>query len=263
MEFNADKNAERFTGFAKVYNDARPQMPEYAAEVITDYMMRKPELVVDLGCGTGLSTLIWQNRCNHVIGIEPSGDMLKIATGKQNDTISFIKAYANNTTLESNSADVVVCSQSFHWMEPAETLSEINRILKTGGIFATVDCDWPPVCNWEAELAYNRLSEKVTEALNKRNDKSVYKWDKDLHLTNIQNSGYFRYCREIVFCHREKGDAKRLVELAKSQGGLQTLLRTEPEAIATQIQEFENKLESLSQKIMHFDFCYRMRIGVK
>lgn len=48
-------------------------------------------------------------------------------------------------------------------MEPFQTLSEINRILKDGGIFATVDCDWPPVCNWVAEKAYCDLFNKINE----------------------------------------------------------------------------------------------------
>ncbi|HBR30515.1 MAG TPA: class I SAM-dependent methyltransferase, partial [Clostridiales bacterium] len=103
---------------------------------------------------------------------------IKTALEKQSDTISFVKAFANDTTLEDNIADVVVCSQSFHWMEPAETLAEINRILKKGGIFAAIDCDWPPVCNRQAEEAYNQLSEKVTELSVVCKENDSYHWDK-------------------------------------------------------------------------------------
>lgn len=31
---DANKNAERFTGFANVYDDARPKMPDYVTEVM-------------------------------------------------------------------------------------------------------------------------------------------------------------------------------------------------------------------------------------
>ena len=41
------------------------------------------------------------------------------------------------------SADIVTCSQSFHWMEPEPTLAEIARILRPGGVFAAYDYDWP------------------------------------------------------------------------------------------------------------------------
>ena len=46
---------------------------------------------------------------------------------------------SDSTGLEDECADVVVCSQSFHWMEPRSTLKEINRILNNNGIFATIE----------------------------------------------------------------------------------------------------------------------------
>jgi len=54
MNFNVQFNADRFTGFADVYNTVRPKMPDYVPEMITKYLGRVPENVVDLGCGTGL-----------------------------------------------------------------------------------------------------------------------------------------------------------------------------------------------------------------
>ena len=263
MRFDANKNAERFTGFAKVYDDARPKMPAYVTDVITKYLLHKPGVVVDLGCGTGLSTLAWHGKCNRAIGIEPSNDMLNIAMEKATNDTSFIKAFANNTTLDNEVADVVVCSQSFHWMEPIETLCEVNRILKTDGVFATVDCDWPPICNWKAELAYNELINAAKELLNHQNEKSAHQWDKNMHLYNIEQSGYFKYCREIVFCNREQSSAKRFIDLALSQGNLQTVLKTNPTTIASQIEEFQDKIENIFDKDFDIDFCYHMRIGVK
>ena len=97
------------------------------------------------------------------MGIEPSGDMIAIARQKTCENAEFIQAYADNTTLPDNFADVAVCSQSFHWMEPVATLKEVNRILKPGGVFATIDCDWPPVTLWQAEKAYMTLYRKVKD----------------------------------------------------------------------------------------------------
>jgi ubiquinone/menaquinone biosynthesis C-methylase UbiE len=82
-----------------------------------------------------LSTVSWKGIAENIIGIEPSGDMLKIAKQKADESTSFIKAYSNNTTLPNTCADAVICSQSFHWMGPITTLDEINRILKPNGIF--------------------------------------------------------------------------------------------------------------------------------
>src|ERR1035437_4594814 len=64
---------ERFLGFAPVYDRFRPQPPEVAVDVLCQIaQVERPGLVVDLGCGTGLSTRIWAGRAERVIGIEPS-----------------------------------------------------------------------------------------------------------------------------------------------------------------------------------------------
>lgn len=79
MMDNVIKNANRFTGFADIYENARPSMPLQPVNIIKKYLGRNPEIVVDLGCGTGLSTVAWKGNCKNVIGIEPNGDMLSIA----------------------------------------------------------------------------------------------------------------------------------------------------------------------------------------
>ena len=158
---NLQKSADRFTGFADVYDQARPAVPEYPVKVICEYLGRQPELVVDLGTGAGLSATIWKVHCSHAIGIEPSEDMLAAAKEKECAQLSFRRGFGNDTGLDPECADVVVCSQSFHWMEPESTLCEVDRILKPGGVFATIDCDWPPVTKWQAEQAYMSLYGKV------------------------------------------------------------------------------------------------------
>lgn len=225
----------------------------------------KPNQIVDLDCGTGLSTLAWSGKCDNIIGIDPNEEMLSVAKSKSND-ISFIKAYSDNTTLPDNSTDIVICSQSFHWMNPTDTLAEVNRILKPNGVFATIDCDWPPVCSLEAELEYSQLLNKVRfiELENKDIFKTFQRWNKDKHLQNINQSGYFRYCREIVFLNKEKCNADRFIGIALSQGGLQTILKTQPDLIENDIELFEKKIKSIyGSKEFDISFCYRMRIGVK
>lgn len=260
------KNVNRFSGFADVYDQARPRMPEYPIEIITKYLNKKADVVVDLGCGTGLSTIAWKDHCNAVIGIEPSDDMLLEANKKADETISFKKAFAHDTGLSGNCADVVMCSQSFHWMNPELTLTEVNRILKSGGIFAAVDCDWPPVCKWEAEYAHTRLFQ-VVDCLEKENadlKDSYARWDKNNHLLNIQNSGYFRYHREIVFANRELCDAQRFINLALSQGGLQSILQRKPHLIKSAVDEYAAAIRRLFEnETVEIDFCYRMRLGIK
>ena len=60
---NAEINADRFMGFADVYDNARPTLPAHFMELIRLYLGRDIGTVVDLGCGTGLSTAAWKGNC--------------------------------------------------------------------------------------------------------------------------------------------------------------------------------------------------------
>ncbi|HNX15048.1 MAG TPA: methyltransferase domain-containing protein [Oscillospiraceae bacterium] len=260
------KNADRFSGFANAYDQVRPQMPLYPVEVITQYLGKKPGLVVDLGSGTGLSTEIWKDHCEQVIGVEPNDDMRAVAEQKADKNISFIKAFGHETVLESDCADVVICSQSFHWMNPDLTLKEVDRILKKNGVFAAVDCDWPPVCGWQAEKAYMELSDAVSRIEEKNFDfkNGFVRWDKDKHLQNITNTGFFRYTREVIFSNTEPCDADRFIGIALSQGGLQSIIKQTPGLISADLEKLIETMQNLfGDRKFEVDFGYRMRIGVK
>lgn len=263
---NKQKNADRFSGFADIYENSRPKVPQYPVDVICRYLGRKPKLVVDMGCGTGLSSEIWQEVSDTVIGIEPSDDMRRVAEKKANPKMRFVKAFSDCTGLEDACADVVVCSQSFHWMEPKSTLREVNRILKSGGIFATIDCDWPPVAKWEAEKAYMQLYGKVTEieSQNPKIKDSFIRYPKDKHLENIIQSQYFTYARELLFSNTESCTKERFCNLLLSQGSTQAILKKYPEQIENQLAAFYEEIHAcFDSEPFPIEFCYRMRIGIK
>jgi ubiquinone/menaquinone biosynthesis C-methylase UbiE len=261
-------NADRFMGFSDLYEKARPKCPAKVKEIIIRYLNKNPKVIVDLGCGTGLSTAEWSNVCDKVIGIEPSLDMINTARNnyKAVENITFIQAFSDNTGIDDLSADVVTCSQAFHWMNPKTTLDEVSRVLKKDGVFSVYDCDWPPVGNWEAELEYNRLFEKVTEIesthLHIKNN--FKKWDKEKHLSNIKNSGHFRYVREVIFSNSETCNAERFIAIALSQGGLQSIIKAKIDEINPYLNAFKNNIiGSFGDSEFQIDFCYRMIIGVK
>ena len=134
-----------------------------------------------------------------------------------------------------------------------------------GGVFAVYDCDWPPVINWEAEKEYGALFAKV-RSLRKQTQHSreFRSWPKDRHLANMKNSGKFRYLREVVFSSSEECDATRFINIALSQGGLQSIIKTGISEFAPYIEEFKERVAAiLGNKKYTIDFCYRMRIGVK
>lgn len=268
IQSHLSANVERFSGFASLYNDVRPQPPQIICDILTQLaQVERPRLVIDLGSGTGLSTRIWAERAEQIVGIEPSGEMRARAEARTtlSENIRYVEGFSHQTGLPDASADIVTCSQSLHWMEPSETFAEAARVLRDGGVFAAYDNDWPPTCSAVAEIAYTNFETRAEAIGTERGFyRGVKEWDKPGHLARMQTSGKFSYTKEIAFHNAERGDAARLIGLAMSQGSIATCLKnglSEDEIGAT---EFRRAVErALGDRAVTFWFSYRMRVGIK
>jgi len=263
-KMNNQSNIDRFSGFADTYDRYRPAAPGIVAEVVRLYLGKMPATVVDIGCGTGLSTLLWREVAAAVVGIEPNGDMRAVAQSKAAEckNVRFIKGYSNATGLAAQSVDVVTISQAFHWMDHDTTLTEAARILKPGGILAVYDCDWPPVLDWQIEKEYHRLHSLCNE-ISLRATPSVDRKDKSKHLAAIQGCGLFSYVRELVFHHAEPMDADRMAGILLSQGGIQAAL-TADERVKPELERFAAFVrERMGTQTTMALFSYRMRLGIR
>ena len=257
-------NIDRFVGFADVYDKHRPSAPKAVADIIKLYLGKTPETVADIGCGTGLSTMIWTGIASSVIGVEPGDDMRAVAKAKAAacKNVRFIKGYSNNTGLDSASVDAVTISQAFHWMDYGSTLREASRILKPGGVFAVYDCDWPPAVDWQIEREYNRLY-KICDEISSRAESSVERKNKEKHLAAIQDCGLFAYTREIVFHNSEPLNAERMTGILLSQGGVQTAMKAD-KSVKSELERFSAFIrERMGKKAIDAVFSYRIRLGVK
>lgn len=214
------ETSEIWTGEAINYDRTRPTPPPVLLDLLTQLIHTpRPSLVVDLGSGTGLSTMIWGGRAQQVIGIEPNDDMRtqaihKITHHPHAAHIEYRKGVAQQTSLPDGCADIVTCAQALHWMEPTSTLAEIARILRPGGLFAAYDYDWPPALNCELEQVYQEVDECFDKLLEERGlSQNLQRWSKDTHLDRMRNSAHFRFTRELFLHHVEQGDATRFIEM--------------------------------------------------
>jgi ubiquinone/menaquinone biosynthesis C-methylase UbiE len=247
-------------GFAQTYDRYRPEPPP----ALLDFLCRaagveRPRIVVDLGCGTGLSTRAWVERAEEVVGVEPQGPMrarAEEATDAPN--VRYLAAYSDATGLPDGCADVVTCSQSFHWMEPVATLAEAARILRAGGVFAAYDYDVPPFVHPEVDAAFERYLQLRREVRERRGiQMGAARWPKDEHLRRIGESGHFRLAREIVLHGDSEGGAERVVGAALSIGPvfeeLDPLVE-ELRAVAARV---------LGDRVVPWHVGYRVRLGWK
>jgi len=259
-----DPTIQRFTGFADVYDRFRPGVPAAVAEILCRFAeVSLPDLVVDLGCGTGLSTRYWANKAARVIGIDTTPDMLEQARQVETlATITYQQGRSDATGLPDHSADIITCGQSLHWMEPGSTFQEAQRVLRPGGVFAAFDYDWPPhSLSWQVSKAYDECMQRVKQLEKDRQVPS--QWPKASHLQRMRESGCFRYTCEMVLHHTEPGNAERMVGVLLSQGSVAGLLKSGITEQALGIDALRRTAQrELGDSLKTWYWSSRMRLGV-
>ncbi|MCL2323078.1 MAG: class I SAM-dependent methyltransferase [Oscillospiraceae bacterium] len=257
-----EKNIERFSGFPDLYNNSRPTPPEIIKKIILLYFKNKPEVVVDIGSGTGLSTLIWSEIAQNIIGIEPNDEMRATAEkNSKSDNIVYYKGVSNQTNLPSDYADIITISQAFHWMDIDSTLFEVYRVLKNDGVLAIFDCDWPPSIDWVIEEAYLKLRNTCVNICSSQEKTAIIN-DRSTYINMINSFGKFRFLKEIM-CHNiERCTPQRMIGFALSQGAIQVALKIDT-SIKNDVDEFCYLVNSLCQNEFDIVFSYRLRVAVK
>jgi ubiquinone/menaquinone biosynthesis C-methylase UbiE len=264
-------NTDRFNGFAEHYDKYRPVPPYIIVEILMNYLGKAPSLIVDLGCGTGLSTFIWQNCSKKVVGIDPNKDMIREAIIKCNENknfnnVTFQMGYGNDTGLETNSVDIVTSSSSFHWMEPESTLKEVQRILVDNGVFAIYYADSPSGIDWIVEKTYSELLYRIYTTLdNSREDKDRVKlWSINDYIDNMKKSGEFSFMKEIVVHSKVEMNSDKYLGLFFSQGAVQDVIKLNIESINSEINHFTHLVnERFNGRTVQAAYGYRVRLGIK
>ncbi len=130
---------ERFSNRVENYVKYRPHYPREIMPFLAENCgLTKESIIADIGCGTGISSRLFLENGNRVIGVEPNAAMREAA-------VKYLAAFpwfqpvdgtSDDTTLRDSSVDFVVAAQAFHWFKPDTTRAEFQRILKPGGHIA-------------------------------------------------------------------------------------------------------------------------------
>jgi ubiquinone/menaquinone biosynthesis C-methylase UbiE len=125
------------------------------------------QLILDMGCGEGRHSIgaLLETPAN-VIGLDLSVQDLKIAKHRLNDfDLSDIKTFCtfgvgniNDIPIKSASLDAVMCSEVLeHVDSPEESIHELVRVLKPGGVMAlSVPRYLPELICWKLSKEYSQ-----------------------------------------------------------------------------------------------------------
>jgi ubiquinone/menaquinone biosynthesis C-methylase UbiE len=114
--------------------------------VIADRFPFDGKDVIDVGAGSGRSTIELAERARRVVGIEPSPSMLAVARQRAArasvENVELLQGDAAGIPCDAESADVVACLTTVFW--PPEKVipafvAEAHRVLRDGGLLISLN----------------------------------------------------------------------------------------------------------------------------
>ncbi len=130
--FNPKSAAERY---AKGRPFFHPLIIRRIREVLS--LTEPLPCALDVGCGTGLSTVALQAMVGKVVGVDASPEMLAHAPRRAG--LSFCMAVAENLPFGEGKFDLITLSQVFHWLEREKFFAEARRVLRARGWLVVYD----------------------------------------------------------------------------------------------------------------------------
>lgn len=260
-------SAERFKGFCLAYDKYRPQPPVEIIDVAVKMSKKTPpEMVVDLGCGTGLSTRPWAKHAKQIIGIEPSNEMLSVAISQSNNrNILYKNGFGNNTGLLSDSADVVTVSSAIHWMEPETSAIEIARILRKYGVLIVYGHYYPLFAeSYELTMFHEEWRKNLDKLEFDLEMQQAIKYPLSQIIDSFKETSFFQYYRKHYIHSKVNWSKEQILGFLNAHAGVPYLKDKGYSDEQLMLDHYEKKLNPFSDSY-HFTtyFTYSLDIFIK
>ncbi|MBU3143815.1 class I SAM-dependent methyltransferase [Clostridium sp. CF012] len=128
---------KRFSSRTNNYAKYRPGYPNEIISYLIEFTgLSKTSVIADIGSGTGICTKTFLDNGNTVYAVEPNEDMRQVAEHllETYDNFHSIDGSSENTKLKSESVDIIIAAQAFHWFDPKPTKEEFLKILRPNGV---------------------------------------------------------------------------------------------------------------------------------
>lgn len=123
---------------AQSYTKFRPVYPKEVLTTIIDFYEKELncyENALDIGCGSGQSTVELTKHFKNVIGMDVSEAQISQAP-KSIPNLKFLVGEAENLSFEAGSIDLITVAQAMHWMDTSRFYASADNVLKPGGVLA-------------------------------------------------------------------------------------------------------------------------------
>ena len=129
--FRKDRErSESFGDDPTRYDRARPSYP---GELVGDLLAANPRDILDIGCGTGIGSRLFQGDGRAVLGVEPDPRMAAVA---RQQGLDVEEASFEDWKPKGRQFDLLISAQAWHWIEPTVGVDKAAKVLRPGGRFA-------------------------------------------------------------------------------------------------------------------------------
>jgi SAM-dependent methyltransferase len=124
---------------AEGYSSARPFLHPAIFDRVRERMGAPAPLgrALDVGCGTGMSTVALRGLAAEVVGVDSSRDMLRRA--RRADAVSYAAALGEGLPFRAGAFDLVVACGSIDWVDRALFLPRVAEVLVPRGWLVPLD----------------------------------------------------------------------------------------------------------------------------
>jgi ubiquinone/menaquinone biosynthesis C-methylase UbiE len=161
------ERAMSFGAIATDYDRLRPSPPQ---EAVRWLLPASCDVAVDLAAGTGLLTRAVAVNVSDVVAIEPDSRMASVLRTRS-PGVHVVAGRGEAMPLRSSTADAVLISSAWHWMDPDLAVPEIARVLRHAGRFGVIWTSRDRTVDWVADL--DRLRKTVSTSEYRRRWREV------------------------------------------------------------------------------------------
>ena len=151
---------------------------------------------LDVGCGTGQSTLALLEVAEEIVGLDISSEML--ARAERHERVRYVEASAEQVPFGDAGFGLVTVSSAFHWFNRRQFMLEARRLLRPGGWLVIYNDGFTGTMIGNAEYEkWNREQYVVRYPAPPRNNEPFT--DSDALTFGFVSSGSDQFLHEIEF----------------------------------------------------------------
>jgi ubiquinone/menaquinone biosynthesis C-methylase UbiE len=187
------------------YRKGRSPLPYSSMKIIFSLLGENGLYILDVGCGTGISTRQLSNAGANVVGLDHDVRMLMEAVKIGSLNTAFSLGSAETIPFQDKTFTAVSCFSSFHWFQTPRANGEFQRVLKAGGKLVVVN-----------RHETDDIREEFRKILTKYIDRPLPRVKQDYHPAAFLAQYGWRNIQTYVDRYSENYRSGRLVEYLQS-----------------------------------------------